>query len=364
MNRLLTLFIVGMIIVGASMVILYVGKGTNHSQTETSTTPTEQFVLQHLLRQNGAIRTNFKDKDEGQIALSESIGLWMEYLAEKEDAKLFKEAFHTIQDHFLSKDKLIVWKIDNGERAHTNALIDDLRIIEALFREGERTNHKKYISTAKAMSKGILKYNRQGDDFVDFYDHEYKYANDELTLSYLIPGAFHYMEKYQLLSTESLKTIRTFMAEIPLNNDFYPKYYQVNEQIFHYDDIVNLIDQLYIAIHIERFGLTTDELYEWLKAEFYKDHLLYGRYDGKTKERSVDYEAAAVYALAIIYSLEKKDHTFAKDLYEQMITMKVTDSDSIYFGGYVDVPNVSTHSFDNLLPLLAERKLMNEQIIN
>lgn len=117
-----------MIIIGTSMVVLHVGKETNHSQTEVPTAITEQFITKYLLDQNGTIRTNFKDKDEGEIALSESIGLWMEYLAEKEDSELFDQAFDTIQDYFLSKDKLVVWKVENREQANTNALIDDLRI--------------------------------------------------------------------------------------------------------------------------------------------------------------------------------------------------------------------------------------------
>src|SRR5699024_225118 len=132
-----------------------------------------------------------------------------------------------------------------------------------------KENNEQYIALATEISKAVLTYNRQGEEFVDFYDLSYNYAHEELTLSYLIPSAFNYMGEYNLLPEETIDQLINFMKELPLDNGFYPKYYQVIDQRFHYDDIINLIDQLYVAIHLEGFNVETDTFYEWLKNEFY-----------------------------------------------------------------------------------------------
>ncbi len=330
--------------------------------TKNIVLPTEQFIVHHLLHEDGTIRTNV-DKHEGDdLALSESLGLWMEYLVMKKDSERFQEAYETLLDMFLLKEALVAWQVEDGVVADTNALIDDIRIIKALGQEGERTGSENYIETATKMTKSILKYNRQGDQFVDFYDVVHRYANEELTLSYIDIEAFDYLYKLDLLSQKLWENIHVFLGNIPLKNGFLPKSYHTVNSTFQYEQTVNLIDQVYTAIHVERSGAQTDDFYQWLKDEFYKNHFLYGRYDLDTKKRAVDYESASVYALTIIYSLERNDETFAKDVYTQMKTMQVQDDESLFYGGYVTSSN-STHSFDNLFPLLAERILIDAEVI-
>lgn len=323
--------------------------------------PTEQFIMQHLMHEDGTIRTDVKGNSNWDVALSESIGLWMEYLVEKRDASLFEDVFQTNRDLFLTKENIMMWRMEEGQVATSNALIDDIRVMEALFKEGERIDNTKYKEQAKEIGKAILKYNRQSSHFVDFYDTEHKEKGNLLTLSYVNPTAFQYMTKYDILSKEALNHLKQFMQGVPLDNGFYPKTYSYADQSFLYDDTINLIDQLYVALHMERFDIQTERFYEWINETFYKENRLYGRYDRETKINTVDYEAAAVYALAILYSLEREENTFAKDVYEQMIRLRNNDPDSQQYGGYIF--SNTTHSFDNLLALLAERKLLNEQVI-
>lgn len=314
---------------------------------------TEAFIVEHLLHTDGTVRTNFTGKPGSEQVLSESMGLWLEYLGYKEDDNQFAATVSTIEDVFLMGNKLVTWEIDNGEKATTNALIDDLRIIEALFREGERVDRLDYIQLAEEMSRAILKFNYQEGHFVDFHDTLYDYSNEELTLSYLIPDALRFMVKYEIFSEDDFNQFISFMEDIPLNNGFYPKTYDTKNNVFYYDDIINLIDQLYTAIHLEQSDVKTDDFFAWLKKTFAKENKLYGRYERETKQKAVDYEAAAVYGLTILYSLEKSDEIFAQKVYEQMIKMQ---SDvTPYVGGYVDKGMASTHAFDNLISLIAER---------
>ncbi|MDH4619635.1 hypothetical protein [Brevibacillus sp. AY1] len=127
-----------------------------------------------------------------------------------------------------------------------------------------------------------------------------------------------------------------------------------------YQQEVNLIDQLYIAYHRAQAGIASPELWSFLKAEFVQHGLLYGRYDAVTKQPVVAYESPAVYGLAILTASELGDHSFAMDLYERMIRQQIRRPEHAFYGGYLDMSRMDTHSFDNLLPLLAERRLFND----
>ncbi|OCS85419.1 hypothetical protein A6M13_13355 [Caryophanon tenue] len=46
----------------------------------------------------------------------------------------------------------------------------------------------------------------------------------------------------------------------------------------------------------------------------------------------------------------------AKQLWSQLQTLRVDDSSSPYYGGYIDVLSKDTHMFDNVLPAIVERR--------
>lgn len=128
-----------------------------------------------------------------------------------------------------------------------------------------------------------------------------------------------------------------------------------------FDDEINLIDQLYVAIYWEDGKVKTDPFYQWLQSTFTEKGFIYGRYDRETKEPTVSYESSAVYGLAILYALQKNDLSFAEALYNRLLTLRVNDESHDYYGGFVHVADHRTHSFDNLLPLIAERVLLDEK---
>lgn len=321
------------------------------------TLQTEKFIGEHLLVSPGEIRTNFVGKPGSTVSLLESSGLWLEYLTEKHDPTKFDHAYEDMVKKFRLKEGILAWEINEGKVAKTNALIDDLRIIEALFKEGETREDEKVIEEAINLSKAVLKYNGQARFFVDFYDTEYRYANEELTVSYVNLEPFLYMEKYGIITQEELAGIRRFMEELPVEAGFYPQTYDVVQDEFHFNEEINLIDQLYIVLHLERAGISTTGFANWLKSLPADGAKMYGRYDATTKEPTVEYQSVAVYALAIMYALERGDRLFAEELWNDVLLLKSND------GGYVDAASQTTHPFDNLLALLAERRLKDEGII-
>jgi len=304
------------------------------------------------MTKDNLLRTDLTQQKD--VFLSESVGLWLTYLLKKDDQARFDEQFEVINHYFLEK-KFIVWRIDGKKQATVNALIDDLRIMRALFDAGEKWNDERYISLGKTIGKNIVKYGMQKGTFVDFVDvHTHKKANT-ITLSYIMPSALLKMRQYDVLSKEQLEQQLSILAKAPkAQAGFFPKYYDVVTNNYEYDTELHMIDQLYTAYHSATLGLETKPFTNWMLSLYSRDQKLYGRYDATTGEPAVSFESPAVYAMATRYMLEIHNDRMAEEFFRKMESLKA-DANT----GYVDVQTNATHIFDNLLPLLAEREVDN-----
>ena len=313
---------------------------------------TEQFVINELLREDGLIRTDLTDQQD--VFLAESVGLWMAYLLEKNDQVRFNKQVEVIKSHFLEKD-FIVWRIDGNSQASVNALIDDLRIIRVLLEAGDKWGINSYTKLGKVIGKNVVKHGMLEDTFVDFVDISTKEKAKTITLSYIMPSALQQMKQHKLLSQDQLEKQLTILKNAPLADaGFFPKYYELPSESYVFDTELHMIDQLYTAYHKASLGEETQAFTEWLLTLFERDGKLYGRYDARSSEPAVNFESPSVYALATRYMLVLGDDEMAGRFFQQMELLKVNQST-----GYVDPLTKTTHIFDNLLPLLAEREVEN-----
>lgn len=326
---------------------------------------TEHFILRHMVNENGTLATYRledtkagKGEAKGREALSESAGLWLQYTLDKDDQALFDEQVKVIQNNFVHKDRIVIWKIsEKGEmQSATNALIDDLRIIEQLYRAYEMYKEDRYKNLADQLSDSVLRHNKKGNYYVDYYDADTGKQNNFATTSYINPHAFSYMKKYGKISAQQYQEVVQFLADYPRQGWAFPKEYK-DDGTFTYDKEVNLIDQSYVAYHRSLGGLSSDAYLEFIKKKFREDGKLYGRYNLETGKQAVNYESPASYGLTILYVLQTGDTKFAKELYGRMTTFRNDNVFSRYYGGYVTGENNNTHIFDNVLPLLAEMEL-------
>ena len=84
---------------------------------------TENFILRHMVNDNGTLAT-YRLVDtkagtgeaKGREALSESAGLWLQYTLDKDDQALFDEQVKVIQDNFIYKNHIVLWKLSERER--------------------------------------------------------------------------------------------------------------------------------------------------------------------------------------------------------------------------------------------------------
>lgn len=323
-----------------------------------------------MIDENGLIHTNLKDVEAdltipaGKDSLSESVGLWMTYTILKRDQELFNEINETLQDYFLTEESVIVWKVENeGEKkVKANALIDDLRILGVLLQAGELFDQSKYKKQALKLGETIVRKNQYKGYLTDFYDLNTNTCSNRITLSYIDLTTLKKLHDYGIVSKTLLVNMTELIETLPSGNIFYPFYYSIDEQKYFYADEVHMIDQVYIAYHLARQGKVKNSFLAFIKSEIEKGQL-FGRYDSVTFEPTVEYESPALYGLAVLYSLEAGEPDLALRLYTRMKHFMINDLDHRYKGGYIDLLNSDTHIFDNLLPLIAERVILNEELV-
>lgn len=329
--------------------------------------PTVAFVEKHMTNPNGTLATYLQDAPSvradivaGREALSESVGLWMQYALASDNEVMFEQAYKQLQTYYVVRpDMYIAWKLDPQGKSHvaTNALGDDLRIIGALLQAADRWEEGRAdkLATASALSRTLTQRTEKQGYMVDFYDFKSGHSTDTLSLVYVDLLALQAMRDHQMLDTDAYARYEGALHKMPDDGLFYPKSMNATTKAYTYDDKVNLIDQLIVANHVMETGSKPDKLIAFLKKEFATRGKLPGQYDRITRTPAVDYESASVYGLTILLAVRSGDPNWAKQLYKHMIALR--GQDAKYPGGYVFDGN--THLFDNLFPLLGETGLYN-----
>lgn len=331
---------------------------------EDEPSPTAAFVQHHMTNPNGTLASYLKDATSespdvvaGREALSESLGLWMQYAVAQNDEELFKQSYDLLTTYFLMPQKYIAWKLDaEGESlVTTNALGDDLRIIGALLSAAELWEQDKagVLKTATELTQTLNLSVQMEGYYVDFHDFSNRISSDTLSLVYVDLPALNAMERYELIEPGTYEKYEYMLKSMPDDGLFYPKSFNVNSKTYIYDDKVNLIDQLIVANHLTTTSHKPDKLISFLKEEFATRKQLAGQYRRSDRTPVVAYESPSVYGLAILLAIKSGDPKWAKQLYNHMITFRSQDPN--YPGGYVF--NGDTHAFDNLFPLIAETEL-------
>lgn len=325
---------------------------------------TELFIDKWLTNDNNTLATYInetpvEDEDlvKGREALSESLGLWMEYAILKEDKILFDESYTILNRYFLARNGFVHWKLTETGKSEvsTNALIDDLRIILALLQASEKWGNTTYEQTAERISKYIIKHNKYKDVLTDFYERKDKYANEVITLTYIDLDALQAMNFRGFIYHKTVHNMDRLIKNMPTEGAFFPKEYHVSENKYIFDAEINLIDQSLVALYRAKRGYSTTLFENFIRQQLATNNAIFGKYDLHTKDPLVDYESPAIYGWLIIYFLELNEIDIAETLFQKM--KKHQKRNSKYYGGYAVYDN-NTHIYDNLVPLLAEITLL------
>lgn len=311
------IIIVVLIIVGA---VVFLNRGNTDNTVE-------EYVEETYLTDEGLIRAY--PHDLGSQRLSESLGLYMEYLLTVGNEADFAQQADKLQQYFIIEEddqKFIRWSLDEDTSA--NALIDDVRIIAALKQAAEQFSNESYAILASSLKASIEEKQTQSDVYVDFYEWTYDEPASRITLSYLTDDFFQ-----SLGDTNAVKEI---LLESNHSGVFFPEYYDLSAKEYQYSEEVHLVDQLLIAINREQFNEHSPKFASWLKAEWQRDKIIYGRYKRDNLEPLVTYESLSVYALAVEYLQSIEERELALEVHNRMLQLvESMDKQQMHFFDYI-----------------------------
>ncbi|OMF79327.1 glycosyl hydrolase [Paenibacillus glucanolyticus] len=321
---------------------------------------TKRFITMNMINPNGTMATYLQGAESvnpewaaGREALSESLGFWMQAALASHDLVAFEKSYDALTRYFTADRQYIVWKLnpEGGAEVSTNALGDDLRIIGALV-EGSRIwkGHSEWTATASDLAETLLSRSQKNGYLVDFYDFSTEELPDTLSLAYVDLSALRRLLEEGILDMKTYNRYHSLLQGMPDDGVFYPKAYHVVNGEYTYDENVNLIDQLLVAMHVGETQRSQESLLQFLKQELKQTGKIAGQYRRVDRKAVVKYESSSVYGLAIMFAIQMEDRPFAVKLNKRLQTLK--GKDTRYPGGYVFEKN--THVFDNLLPLLGE----------
>ncbi|NGP46435.1 hypothetical protein G4V62_16315 [Bacillaceae bacterium SIJ1] len=167
----------------------------------TEDTSTETFVNDHFIKDNGEITTYMTSDD----ILSESIGLYMEYLVETEQKQAFDEQAALVRTKM--DDGFIYWRF-NAE-ANANASVDDLRIMRAFYGAHALWQEETYQTLGNEIKQFILSEQVKNNLIVDYYDMKSLMTANEVHLSYIDGRALRnfFPNNIQQAHTDILKRV-------------------------------------------------------------------------------------------------------------------------------------------------------------
>ncbi|MEH7809220.1 glycosyl hydrolase family 8, partial [Bacillus safensis] len=188
------------------LIVILLGGCTWKQQTESAypvspqpVLPGEYFITHHLMTDQGLIRTSFAEQ---HIYLSESLGLWMDYLVRKKDQNSFDQQFGVLQDEFLLDHHLLSWQIESDQKSKANALVDDLRVVAALQKADRLWKNAAYQTTAKEIAQALKDKNMYRGILSDYYDASTNRTSHTITLSYLDPKAIKELESLKIFTKQ------------------------------------------------------------------------------------------------------------------------------------------------------------------
>lgn len=270
--------------------------------------------------------------------LSESIGLYMQYLVLMNDEVRFLEQYELLLNNFQIQQGdffFLQWILE--ENTKVNALIDDVRIISALNDASTLFNEPMYAESANQLTLAISDIQQSNGYTVDFYDWSLNLPAKRITLSYLTNEFFG-----TISDSDNMEMLLENVDETAI---FFPEFFDVNKNVYSKSDEVHMIDQLLIAINREDIGYPSELFKAWCINEWKDNEKIYGRYDRQTKNASVNYESLAVYYYLDTYFQKINEPNLAKEV-QQHAELLASESmlEDAHFFDYIHYQLMKKHN--------------------
>lgn len=334
----------------------------NYNQYQYKEKVTLDFLIENMSNSENAVYTNYIDYlsldidiAKGKDILSESQGLILMYFINRDNKDEFDKILKFSIDNMILKNDTFSWKIREDEYAsNTNALIDDFRILRALILAHDKWNDKTYLKHIKKISNALLKYNTEKGIPLDFYDIEYSYKSDMITICYLDIYTMNKLTQIDKRWNDIYQTSINIILNSKINNTpFYNYEYNLSNKKYSNKEEIDLIQNTYTLIHLAEANIIKYKDIEWIYDEFEKYNKLYTTYSSKDFKPSTTTESTALYALTSRLFYICKDFEKAQMFLKQCEKFQITEIDSKLYGSFGNEENQEVYSFDNLQYLLS-----------
>lgn len=311
--------------------------------------------IQRKMMTNQGIITQVKNKQTSQNSylLSESAGLWLEYLALTGKKRQFANFYILTKKTFDQNGKQFSYRYseDNNYEYNTNATLDDLRIIQSLI-QYDAINHTNKYQKEAAVRFSYLKLNCMYlGQLRAFYDIKQKKASNNGPLAYFDFLVLRYFENNTVSGKkEYRKQLR--VVENGYLGDVFPLYAsEVNWKTGRYSTKkLNTSEALETLLHLAEIKHLKRASLDWLIQQV--------RHQSLANSYSVsgnvidDNQSPANYALAALIFANNGNIRNYRQAMRIVWGNQLNEHSTNLFGSITQSQDLS-YSFNNLVSLIA-----------
>lgn len=313
----------------------------------------KEFLLNSMLSGSGGLRTNLAEGDgnipSGSDVLAESQGLLMLYAAESGERELFEETMDYCREN-LQKDGLYLWVGTEKEDIASNALLDDLRILKAMYKADQRWGG--LSEECHMLAESLYEKNWNGKEPVDFYDLALGEQAERFSLSYADLEAIGILEEE--LGEKGLRDKALEIVKGGYLGDafpFYAAYYDYEKEEYDTGSL-NMAEALYTLCHLAAEGEMPEASAAWIREKLSGEGIFARYTQSGEPEEGYLYESTGIYALTGLIGLEIGDANMVTQSVLRMEEQRIFDSTSLYNGAFGNADGTGIYSFDQCLALL------------
>jgi len=320
------------------------------------------FIKQGLLTKQG-LYTNYVDTKQrtagaatGHELLSESSGMWLQYLATTHQWTQFRTFYQATKKTFDDHGQFS-YRYDprTKKRYRVNATLDDLRLIRALLAYDQMHHKTTYRHEATQRYQTLVNTSLKQGHLVNYYDMQTKKATTTGSLAYFDLKTLRYFEHGTKRGRQAYHKQLTVVQSGYLGDVFplYASSYQWTTSRYS-NASLNTSEALETLLHLAEVGKLKSTSRRWLVQRL-RQHDLANGYT-TTGTVSVAGESAANYALTAMIFAAVNDQANYQRAMSAVWQLQVTKKSAVIFGGIGDVKTSQAYSYNNLTALNAAWK--------
>lgn len=316
------------------------------------------FIDQKMVTKQG-IYTNYSKQSyveseaRGHELLSESSGLWLQYLAYTHQYKKFRTFYQETKKTFDQGDQFSYrYTPAKKKKFNVNATLDDLRIIKALQMYADLTKNKTYHKEAVTRFAKLKKNTMSKGKVASFYDVKAHKASNESSLAYYDLATLKYFESSSAKNKQMYKE-QLAVVQSGFLGDAFPLYAaSYNWQGKNYSNTeLNTSEALETILHLSEVGKVKTVTLNWLERQV-NNNTLYNTYSANGSVLSKSHSAGSYALAAEIFAVNKNEKMYRKSM-KLVWKYQIQDKNSPMYGAVGIEHKKEAYSYNNLMALVA-----------